>query len=585
VARAQFSTTVLDASGTIQPSEPLVLYETDGATPFGQPVYDVPSGGTPVPSPQTDAEGQVILYADAGQYLTYRVDGGELEYGRMDPDPADLVLLDAVQTVDAKTLTDATMVEGRLTSATPNPAATFESTFSGVSYLSLTAAGSGYTSAPTVSITGGGGSGATAIATVSAGVVTALTLTAPGTGYTSWPSVAITGGGGSGATGQANLSYPVLTGIVAGAPFFNLTRAYDTSPQLFLQQGRLIVNHTSLDDSSEVMVNFDFTNTMGAGSDAGTMTVVAAEGKMIGRDGGSYTPTGRSDALRGIEVRGMWGTWAGLIAAGHGASRHGIGIGIETNTARNDAGVGTYAGEQGALYVQASTNPGLFLDAPANTSPNYALNIGGDTNATATTCAFEWPIYVTGTVQTPAVFAVYRDGSLGLAKTPVPGHGGRLQVNQKAGDDLHSGIRVFRNGSTTEHSNLFTGGDGSTYYYTIIGADTAYLRVQPQGAGSTLHVVAAAGHTGLLLDAQVNGVSKMSVAASGTINVTAGGVYLVNTQQVVGARQAAVQDVISANATDVTTACLLANEIKVRMNQLLPLLRANTGHGLLGAYP
>ena len=53
----------------------------------------------------------------------------------------------------------------------------------------VTAGGTGYTTAPTVLLSGGGGTGATATATVSAGVVTGLTRTAAGTGYTSVPVV------------------------------------------------------------------------------------------------------------------------------------------------------------------------------------------------------------------------------------------------------------------------------------------------------------------------------------------------------------------------------------------------------------
>jgi hypothetical protein len=51
----------------------------------------------------------------------------------------------------------------------------------------------GAITAPTVAVTGGGGSGATATATVDAvGGVTAVTITAAGTGYTTVPSLVFT---------------------------------------------------------------------------------------------------------------------------------------------------------------------------------------------------------------------------------------------------------------------------------------------------------------------------------------------------------------------------------------------------------
>jgi len=55
--------------------------------------------------------------------------------------------------------------------------------------------GTGFTTAPTGTITGGGGPGATATATVSGGAVTAITITNAGTGYTSNPVIALSYGG------------------------------------------------------------------------------------------------------------------------------------------------------------------------------------------------------------------------------------------------------------------------------------------------------------------------------------------------------------------------------------------------------
>ena len=69
--------------------------------------------------------------------------------------------------------------------------------------ISVTNPGSGYTSAPAITITGGGGSSANAIAKLGSGIVTSISLTEAGSGYTSPPTVTISGGGGSDATAVA----------------------------------------------------------------------------------------------------------------------------------------------------------------------------------------------------------------------------------------------------------------------------------------------------------------------------------------------------------------------------------------------
>ena len=68
--------------------------------------------------------------------------------------------------------------------------------------LSLATGGSGYTSEPTVTFTGGG-SGAAAQALIANGAVVGIVVTNPGTGYTSAPTIGFSGGGGSGAAATA----------------------------------------------------------------------------------------------------------------------------------------------------------------------------------------------------------------------------------------------------------------------------------------------------------------------------------------------------------------------------------------------
>ncbi|PZP65755.1 MAG: phage tail protein, partial [Delftia acidovorans] len=101
----------------------------------------------------------------------------------------------------------------------------------GIVSVAVTNGGTGYTTAPTVTITGTGGSGATATATVTNGVVTAVTITAAGTGYTT-ATVAFSGGGGSGALATANIgdvANPFVSALATVAEQIK-ARAYIAGP-------------------------------------------------------------------------------------------------------------------------------------------------------------------------------------------------------------------------------------------------------------------------------------------------------------------------------------------------------------------
>lgn len=81
----------------------------------------------------------------------------------------------------------------------------------GIKSVTITNGGSGYTSAPTVTFSGGGGAGAKATATIQGGQITgvvfdrdAVTGSARGTGYTSSPTITFTGVG-TGATAIAEI--------------------------------------------------------------------------------------------------------------------------------------------------------------------------------------------------------------------------------------------------------------------------------------------------------------------------------------------------------------------------------------------
>ena len=100
-----------------------------------------------------------------------------------------------------------------------------------VASIAIGSGGSGYIS-PTVTLTGGGGTGALATATTSSGVITGIAVTAAGTGYTSAPTVAITGQAGSGATGTA-----VFTKVVSGIAVTAAGSGYANPPTVEFSGG------------------------------------------------------------------------------------------------------------------------------------------------------------------------------------------------------------------------------------------------------------------------------------------------------------------------------------------------------------
>lgn len=86
-----------------------------------------------------------------------------------------------------------------------------DSAGSGVSSIELTSGGSGYTSVPTISFTGGDGTGAKAIAFLTGTTVATVNVNSGGTGYTSMPTVTISGGNGIGATASARMKAQSVT--------------------------------------------------------------------------------------------------------------------------------------------------------------------------------------------------------------------------------------------------------------------------------------------------------------------------------------------------------------------------------------
>ena len=101
-----------------------------------------------------------------------------------------------------------------------------------VSEITVTAGGSGYKSSPLVSIVGGGGSGAAATAIITKGVVSRILINSGGTGYTSQPQITIVGGGGTGAAATASVRGPIQAVTVGSGG-----QSYTSTPSVTLSSG------------------------------------------------------------------------------------------------------------------------------------------------------------------------------------------------------------------------------------------------------------------------------------------------------------------------------------------------------------
>ncbi len=101
--------------------------------------------------------------------------------------------------------------------------------------IEMTNAGSGYTSAPTVSFSGGGGSGAAATAVLSGTTVAGVVITNQGSGYTAAPTVSFSGGAGSDAAATAYISAWLVTGTSSAIEQYSMytnSYAYNLGDQI-----------------------------------------------------------------------------------------------------------------------------------------------------------------------------------------------------------------------------------------------------------------------------------------------------------------------------------------------------------------
>jgi len=150
-----------------------------------------------------------------GQYFAFEVD--DIDKAQSDVNAMDVYLKRAVvamnNTVEAKLLATYPLAGVQLGAPTAGSGAILTPVISGgaVTSVTITAAGSSYSTAPVIQFVGGNGNGATATCTVSSGAIATVTVTAGGNNYTIAPYVVLTTA--SAITLTTSTSTPVATDI------------------------------------------------------------------------------------------------------------------------------------------------------------------------------------------------------------------------------------------------------------------------------------------------------------------------------------------------------------------------------------
>jgi Tfp pilus tip-associated adhesin PilY1 len=263
-----------------------------------------------------------------------------------------------------------------------------------VTAVNLTTGGSGYTSAPTVGFTGGGGSGATATATISQGV-SGITITSGGTGYTSAPSVTFSGGGGSGAAATANFggAGPITAVTLTGAG-----TGYTSVPTVsFSGGGSGAVATAALGVVSYTVVNqgAKYTSTPSCTVSAPPVGITATCTTTISTSGGNKKVTAVNVVLKGSGYTGVPTVTIGAPPPGGTQATATAVLGVVSVTL-NNGGSGytspgvTFSGGHGATATATATGTSVTSITITNagtgytSAPTVGFSGGGGSGAAAT---------------------------------------------------------------------------------------------------------------------------------------------------------------------------------------------------------
>lgn len=263
--------------------------------------------------------------------------------------------------------------------------------------IAVTAQGSGYTSVPTVTLSGGGGAGATAQAYLSLGTIT---ITNGGANYASTPTVNI-GGKGYGASATAVMSGGVITAI-------NITNAgygYEGLATISLSGGTQ-TSPATVAATFSVMMKVSEVRITNAGSGYTSVPTVSFAG-------GAGTGAAATATIGGAQV--MAGSGSGIFSNLNIDNTNGV-----TSTA-NQAVTGTLTLTNGVLNIQQygldlSSTAAISVSSPSTSrmikTNGQVSDVGITKTFTAATGTFVFPVG-SATYYTPAVVQVLSASNYG----------------------------------------------------------------------------------------------------------------------------------------------------------------------------
>jgi hypothetical protein len=358
--------------------------------------------------------------------------------------------------------------------------------------LTITAGGSLYTSAPTVAINGGSGTGATAVATIGTPAVTAVNVITGGTQYGPAPGVVFAGGGGSGAAATAVIDQRGLKTItVTGQGGYNTS----TPPNVIFTGSGSGAAATAVMASlgaSFVVASITITN---PGTNYATPPTISFTGsnQIISA---SATCTVGNGAVLSITVTNGGGGYTSAPSVSFSGGGSGSG-----------ATAAAVIGGSGVVTLTL-TNPGAgYLASDVLT---VAFSGGGGSGATAT--AHVWPFVTAGT--TLAVFAgrVWLGGGRLIQYTGTQGFDDFAAANASASftitdADLVHAITALRNynnylfimgdQSVKQIGNISLNAAGNVTLFTILTLSSDQGTIYPRSCGSFNRVFMFANSNGI----------------------------------------------------------------------------------------